>query len=156
MLTTQFISDTWKHCFRLDIQFFRTVETIYRHMGRLSVSLVETISRVTVFLCCHDQIVLYHTVIGNTIVSLSWQPYSVVLNPVQNLEKQPNSYWKRARNPPSKNCYQYLNLMESWWESTWNPPSKGFSDVLDLPIIWATFQKVDSWWIPGGFPKNKH
>ena len=30
----------------------------------------------------------------------------------------------------------------------WNP---GFSDVLDLPIILATFQKVDSRWTPGGF-----
>ena len=42
--------------------------------------------------------------------------------------------------------------MENGWESTGNPPSKGFLDVLDLPMILATFQKVDFQWIPGGFP----
>ena len=65
------------------------------------------------------------------------------------LEKGWESTFKKLLN-------QYLNFVENGWESTGNPPSKGFLDVLDLPMILATFQKVDSRWIPGGFPKNKH
>ena len=48
---------------------------------------------------------------------------------------------------------KYLAIFNGLW-ATWNPPSKCFSDVLDLPIILATFQMVDSRWIPGGFLKT--